>query len=157
SDIVIEDNQVLDATRDGFYLEWGVTGVTIRHNEVAGAAAVGIYVSPGDTGNRIEHNRLHHNGFGDVKPEGLPFDLGGTIVHYLSTGREAIAIDGGYGNVVHQNEIYGNSAGGIFVYRNCGEYSTVNRRWWGADANQITENVILSERNGVWLGSRQAE
>ena len=33
----------------------------------------------------------------------------------------------------------------------------MNRRWWGADANQIVENVIAGERNGVWIASRQAE
>ena len=71
SDIVIEDSQVIDAAKDGIYLEWGVTGVTIRHTEVARSAAVGIYISPGDTGNLIEHDQLHDNGFGDVKPEGF--------------------------------------------------------------------------------------
>ena len=157
SDIVIEDSQVLDAAKDGIYLEWGVTGVTIRHTEVARSAAVGIYISPGDTDNVVEHDHLHHNGFGDVKPEGLPIDVNGTTFHYLSTGREAIAIDGGYGNVIRQNEIHDDANGAVLIYRNCGEYSTVNRRWWGADANEISENLIAAERNGVWIGSRQAE
>ena len=59
--------------------------------------------------------------------------------------------------MISQNEIHDNSNSAMLIYRNCGEYSTVNRRWCGADANQIVDNVIVSERNGVWIASRQAE
>lgn len=155
--IRIEDNRILDATRDGIYLEWGVTGTAIRRNEVAGSAAVGLYFNPGATRNVVEGNRFHGNGFGDVRPDGLPFDLGGVTFRYLSTGREAIAIDGAYGNLIRDNDIRGNSSGGIFLYRNCGEYSTVNRRWWGSDRNLIVGNRIEDEAYGVWVASRQAE
>ena len=54
----------------------------------------------------------------------------------------------------------GNSAGGIFLYKNCGEYPDRPRyfeRRDHADRNLIEGNTFLGGRNGVWVGSRMAE
>ena len=71
------------------------------------------------------------NGFGDVKPEGVPFALGGLDFRYESTGREGIAVDGSRDNVIRATRLAGNSAGGIFLYKNCGEFATEKpAQWW---------------------------
>lgn len=157
SAILLDRLHVEQAVTDGIYLDWGVTGVTIRDSDVTANGAVGVYLSPGVTRTFVVDNRLTGNGFGDVDPAGVPVDVGGTTFLRLSTGREAIAVDGAYGNVIGGNTITGNSAGGVFLYRNCGEFSTENRRWWSTERNLVTGNAIADEPNGVWIASRQAE
>ncbi len=112
----------------------------------------------------MERNTIRHNGFGDVDPvNGVPYDLdGGVQVRVLQTGREGIAIDGSRNNRVVNNVIHSNAAGGIFLYKNCGEYATQKpNQWWqryyGADGNEIDGNIIVNEPQGIWIGSRMAE
>ena len=116
----------------------------MRDIEVSGAGAVGIYLEAGSKDNVIEDSRIHHNGFGNVTPEGVPITVGGTELRYESTGREGIAIDGSRNNIVRDNWIAANSAGAIFLYKNCGENATTNPdghwvRHYGATGNLITE------------------
>jgi parallel beta-helix repeat protein len=97
-----------------------------------------------------------------LKPGGIPFLVGGVEIRYLSTGREGIAVDGSRDNRIVRNRISSNSAGGIFLYKNCGEYFTQQPdQWWtrryGADGNVIESNKISSAYTGVWIGSRMAE
>ncbi len=80
----------------------------------------------------------------------------------LQTGREGIAIDGSRNNRVANNVIHSNAAGGIFLYKNCGEYATQKpNQWWqrnyGADGNVLEGNTIVNEPEGIWVGSRMAE
>ena len=135
--------------------------MTLRRLEIARAGGVGIYLEAGSKHNLVEHNRIHGNGYKDITDEGVAFEIGGVPIRYQSTGREGIAIDGSRRNVVGRNRIFGNSAGGIFFYKNCGEYMSKERRHWvrryGANGNLIVGNVISDEQNGVWLGSRMAE
>lgn len=103
---------------------------------------------------------MHHNGFGDVTPEGVPIDLGGIELRYRSTGKPAIAIDGARNTVIRNNLIHENSYGGIFLYKNCGEDAGTNGWWprrYGASENRIEDNVIAQEQNGVWIAARMAE
>jgi hypothetical protein len=63
---------------------------------------------------------------------------------------------------VTRNTLQGNSAGGIFLYTNCGEYvHSRPERWfprrYGADDNVIAGNRFRGGVNGVWVGSRMGE
>ena len=76
--------------------------------------------------------------------------------------REWLAIDGSRDNHIVGNTFSGNSAGGIFLYKNCGEFATSRpERWfqrrYGADGNLIEHNTFTGEDNGVWIGSRMSE
>ena len=54
----------------------------------------------------------------------------------------------------------GNSAGGVFLYKNCGEYPDRDRYFERRDPaadNLIEQNVFMGGRNGVWVGSRMGE
>jgi hypothetical protein len=54
----------------------------------------------------------------------------------------------------------GNSAGGIFLYKNCGEYPdrpAYFERRYPADDNRIEDNIFLGGTNGIWVGSRMGE
>ncbi len=162
SAILIENSHFYDSNATGIFVDGYVTGVTLRGVEVAGSGAVGVYLEAGSKDNVIENSRIHNNGFGNVVPEGVPIVVNGTELRYESTGREGIAIDGSRDNIVRNNWIAGNSAGAIFLYKNCGEDATSqpNSHWvrhYGATGNLITGNFISTEKNGIWVGSRAAE
>ena len=162
ADIVIEDSHIYETNGSGIFVDGYVTGVTMRRLHILDAGGVGIYLEAGSKDNVIENSLLIRNGYGEVTPEGVPFSFGGINFRYRSTGREGIAVDGSRNNRISNNVLLLNSAGGIFLYKNCGEY--VHERpaqWWtrryGADGNLIEDNLISFGPNGVWIGSRMAE
>jgi len=162
SNVVIENSHLYASRGSGVFVDAYVTGVTLRELEIAGSGSVGVYLEAGSRDNVVERSRIHRNGYADVVPDGLPITIGGLSLRYESTGREGIAIDGSRGNVVRDNVLSGNSAGGIFLYKNCGEYATQRpAQWWprryGADDNVIEGNLIHHEKHGVWIGSRMNE
>ena len=160
--VTIEDTHVYRSRGSGIFVDAYTVGVTLRRVEVAGAGSVGVYLEAGSRDHRIEDSWIHHNGYGDVRPEGVPFEIGGVEFRYLSTGREGIAVDGSAGNVIRGNVVEENSAGGIFLYKNCGEYATSRpgQHWVrreGAVDNRIETNVVRGGGTGVWVASRQGE
>ena len=162
SDIRIEHSKFSGSDGSGIFLDGFVTGVTLDDVEVVDSGAVGIYFEAGSKDNVLESSRIHRNGFKDVVPEGEPIVVNGTELRYESTGREGVAVDGARNTVIRDNWIAGNSYGGIFFYKNCGEDATTNPdghwvRHYGATGNLVERNFISSEKNGVWVGSRAAE
>ncbi len=116
---------------------------TIEENSNAG-----IYLSHHTSGTRIADSRLIGNGKGETS--GIPDALRGF--------REAIAVDSAAGNVIENNRLIGNQAGGIFLYRNCGEGSMDPARVRERPAsarNIIRGNTIERGRTGIWVASRQ--
>jgi parallel beta-helix repeat protein len=162
SNIVIEDTHIYETRGSGIFVDGYVTGVTMRRLHILDAGGVGVYLEAGSKDNVIERSSIIRSGFEEVTPDGIPVTIGGLNFRYRSTGREGIAVDGSRNNRISNNIISGNSAGGIFLYKNCGEY--VHERpdgWWtrryGADGNVIENNLISDGPNGVWIGSRMAE
>ena len=162
SDITIEDSTLLNSRGVGVFVDGYVTGVTLRNLHIEGAGSTGIYLEAGSKDNVVENNQILNNGYLENGPNGQFFDLGGASVWFWGTGREGLAIDGSRNNRVVDNVFSGNSAGGIFLYKNCGEF--VNQRpnrWWqrryGADGNLIEGNTFVGGDNGVWIASRMGE
>lgn len=161
-DIRIENSWFHDARGSGVFVDGYVTGVTLHRVEVRGAGSVGVYLEAGSKDNVIEASYVHDNGYRDTGPAGVPITFGGVQFRYVSTGREGIAVDGPRNNVIRDNWIVRNSAGGVFLYKNCGENATSEPApWWqrryGAEGNVIAGNVMTDEPTGVWLGSRMSE
>jgi parallel beta-helix repeat protein len=134
------------------FVDGYVSGVVLRDLEIAGAGGVGVYLEAGSRDNVVTRCDIHDNGYGDVDPAGIPIVIGGVTFRYLSTGREGIAIDGSRDNRILRNRIARNSAGGIFLSKNCGEdFTSRPAQWWerryGADGNVIVRNDI-SDGNG---------
>lgn len=163
SNILLEHNHLYASRGSGIFVDGFVRDVTIRSSEIAGSGSVGIYLEAGSMDNEVSDNLVTDNGYAGVDPvNGTPFMLNGTEYRYLSTGREGIAVDGSRNNRILRNTLYRNSYGGIFLYKNCGEYATDKPdQWWqrnyGAEGNLIEGNRISAEPNGVWVGSRMAE
>ena len=160
SDIVIEDSTFTGSRGVGVYVDGYVTGVTIRRNSITHAGSSGIYLEGGSKGSEVVGNEIDDNGFRENGPDGQTIDIGGTTFWYWGVGREGISVDGSSENHIADNHLTGNSAGGIFLYKNCGEYPNSGRyfeRRTPSDRNLIEANVFEGGRNGVWVGSRMAE
>ena len=162
SDIAVEHSHLYGSRGVGAYVDAFVTGVTLRGLDIIGSGSTGVYLEAGSKDNVVEDSTISSNGFRDVSPDGAPFFVGGVELRYQSTGREGIAVDGSRDNVIRRNWIVGNAAGGIFLYKNCGEYATQQpaQHWvrnYGADGNLIEGNLVTTGSTGIWVGSRQAE
>ena len=162
SNITIEDSTSLNSRGVGIFVNGYVEGVTLRNLHVEGASSTGIYLEAGSKNCVVENNTIINNGFGENSPQGGPFTFAGVDFWFWGTGREGLAIDGSRFNIVRNNTFQSNIAGGIFLYKNCGEFVTQRpERWfhrrYGADGNVIENNTFINEDNGVWIGSRMAE
>ncbi len=160
SNIVIEDVHVSGSRGVGIYVDGYVEGVSILRSTVQGAGSSGIYLEGGSRRNLVEGNLIIDNGYRENGPGGQQFNFGGSTWWFWGVGREGISVDGSLENTIRANTFRGNSAGGIFLYKNCGEYPNSGRyfeRRTPADRNVIEGNRFEGERIGVWVGSRMAE
>lgn len=160
SNIVVEDSSVRNSRGVGIYVNGYVTGVTLRRLHVEGTGSSGIYLETGSKDNIVEHNEIVNNGYRENGPGGQTFTFAGIPFWFWGPGREGVAIDGSRTNVVRDNYFSGNSAGGILLYKNCGEFPEADRyfeRRYGSHGNVIEDNTFVDEDNGVWIGSRMGE
>lgn len=162
SNIVVEDTTSMRSRGVGIFVDGFVTGVTLRRLHVEGAGSTGIYLEAGSKDNVVEDSQIINNGFKENGPNGSLFQVGSTTFWFWGTGREGLAIDGSRFNSIKNNYFSGNSAGSIFLYKNCGEFVTQRpQRWfqrhYGADGNTIEGNTFDGGESGVWIGSRMGE
>ena len=158
----IEDNLLTNSRGVSIYVDGYVTGTVIQHNGIVNAGSDAVYLDAGSRYGTVVENALLHNGYGENGPEGQVTDFNGVQFRSWGPGREGIAVDGSRDNLIARNWIIGSSAGGVFLYTNCGEYvhqqpdSWVEHRF-GAEHNVVEDNIISGGENGVWVGSRMAE
>lgn len=160
SDIVVEDSQLRGSRGVGMYVDGYVSDVTIRRNLITGTGSSGIYLETGSKQNHVEGNAIIDNGYRENGAGGTPFTFGGVNLWFWGVGREGISVDGSYENTISGNVFSGNSAGGLFLYKNCGEYPDSGRYFERRDPaadNLIEHNVFIGGRNGVWVASRMGE
>jgi parallel beta-helix repeat protein len=162
SGVVIKNSTVTDATGVGIYIDGYVTRATLSGDTISENGSTGAYLEEGSMGNVIKNDRFLDNGFVEDSPTGELTTFEGQQIMYWGTGREGLAIDGSRDNVVSHNDFDGNAAGGVFLYRNCGEFVDQQPANWfprpfGADGNDIRDNTFTGGENGVWVGSRMGE
>jgi parallel beta-helix repeat protein len=160
SDILIETSSFTGSRGVGVFVDGYVEGVTILNNAVVGTGSSGIYLETGSRGSHVEGNQIHDNGYRENGPNGQKFTFSGIDFWFWGIGREGVSIDGSYDNTVVRNAFWGNSAGGIFLYKNCGEYPdrpAYFERRYPSENNLIEGNVFAGGTNGVWVGSRMGE
>lgn len=161
-DIRLVNNDVSASNGTGVFVNAYVTDVTIDRQRVHGAGGPGIYLEAGSKQTTIHHSSVIGNGYATAEPNMQTRTMGANTFGYYQTGREGIAVDGSRDNVITNNVIGQNAYGGVLLYKNCGEFATEKpSQWWtrpyGATGNTITNNLIIQEDNGVWVGSRMAE
>ena len=114
-----------------------VNSTTISNNKFSHFHSVAIYLDSGSNNNVIENNYISHAG-----EESKYF------------GREAIAVDASYDNIIksnHFNKNYGFTT--IALYQNCGEKGIA--RPMGADNNLILDNEFKNAFVGIYNSSRR--
>lgn len=159
-DVLLTNNTVTDTRGVGIYVDGYVTDTTITESTITGAGSSGIYLEAGSADNVVTHNQINDNGFRENGPGGQLESFGGNQFRFWGTGREGISIDGSRRNLISENTLAGNSAGGIYLYTNCGEYKDSSNhfeRRFGATDNQITGNRLSDGVSGVWVGARMGE
>jgi parallel beta-helix repeat protein len=162
ANILVEDSSFKNSLGVGAFIDGYVSGVTLRRLHIEGAGSAGIYLEAGSRGNIIENSRIVNNGYSENGPDGQMFKFAGLHFWFWGSGREGLAVDGSRNNRIVNNYFSGNSAGAIFLYRNCGEYQHKKpERWfdrrYGADNNFIAGNQIVSEDTGIWVAARMGK
>lgn len=158
--VVIEHSEFRDSHGVGVFIDGYVSDATIRHSIVQRAGSTGIYLETGSRRSLVEHNQLLDNGFRENGPGGQLTEFAGSTWRFWGIGREGLAIDGSYENVVVDNHFEGNSHGGVLLYTNCGEFPESGvwfDRRWPSDRNLIEANTFIGGLNGVWVGQRMSE
>lgn len=147
-DITISRSQSTRNISGGLYVDDHVQEVTLVDSSIEANGRAGVYLEHDSRGSRIVNNRIEGNGFG--KFPGWSDSR--------RTSREGVAIDSSENNEISGNTIKGNSAGGIFLYRNCGEQPDNARqvaRTMPTRNNLIENNTVSGGRVGIWVASRQ--
>jgi len=128
----------------GVFLHSYVTNVTLRDSKVLDSRGAGIYLEHSSRDNKLIGNLIKGNGAWDGPKTGE---------------REGLAIDSSARNMIQGNKFSSNTAGGIFLYKNCGEKFNQGRsviRWQSSNDNIIKNNQFYDEKVGIWVASRQS-
>lgn len=139
--VLLENITSTDSGGVGIFLDDYVSEITVKNSTIVRSAGVGIYMEHSSRRITVIGSRFIANGF-----------------RWLKSNREAIAIDSSADNIVENNFFRGNAAGGIFLYKNCGEHFSSGkqvRRWQHSNHNSIRGNIFVDEKVGIWLASRQ--
>ncbi|TCU14715.1 NosD domain-containing protein [Rhizobium sullae] len=146
--VSILDSTVTNSGTAGIYVGNYAESTVIKNTFVANSGSVAVYLDASSVRATIENNTFNRNGFGDP--------LGRSN---RRRNREAIAIDSSAYNTILNNTFSGNSAGGVFLYKNCWERHDSPKqvkRWQYSSFNTIRGNRF-TEKVGVWVASRQAK
>jgi len=131
-------------------------GTVLYALTITGHGRIPLYLGPGTT--RLTMSDSTINGRSDSVALYLDAESGSNIIRnnifaLTSSSREVIALDGSADNQLLSNTIKNAKAGGIFLYRNCGEGGTVRHQ--APQNNFIAGNTIDNTGGyGIWLGSR---
>ncbi|MEG3132033.1 right-handed parallel beta-helix repeat-containing protein [Rouxiella sp. T17] len=142
TNVKIDNVEVTSSGRVGVYFDDYVTHSILTHSVIRDSYMSGIYLEHSSRNNKIIDNQLINNGhesFGKGKREGL-------------------AVDSSAYNLIEGNRFESNGAGGVFLYKNCGEHYSTGKsviRWQHSDYNVIKNNTFINEPVGIWLASRQ--
>lgn len=139
------------------------TQIRLSNLDIAGTGSVGVYFDDYVRDAILENSRVVGSGgtavylefgTGNIEVRGNVFERNGS-----DKRREGLAIDASSNNRVVGNTFIDNAAGGIFLYKNCGEQFSKGRaqlRTTHSDDNLIAQNRFIREKVGVWIASRQS-
>lgn len=133
--IVFEDMHITGDERIPLYVAPGVTELTMRESTIDGeGSSVAVYLDAESGYNTLVHNTIE-----------------------MRSERELLAIDGSSHNRIVDNYFSALYAGGIYLYRNCGEGGTI--RVTTPSHNYIVDNVFYYRDftgldPAIYLGSR---
>jgi hypothetical protein len=137
--VVLDKLEITATNRVAVYFHIGVSYSKLINSVIKGTAkSVSVYLDAESTRNTIKDNEFHAS----------------------SQKREVIALDGSSHNLIEKNWFSSLQNGGIFLYRNCGEWKFI--RHATPSHNQIINNVFYYNTYSgsipaVWIGSRDGK
>lgn len=134
----IADVRISGISGAGLNIARFVQGVVAENMVLSDNEGPAIYLSPSSAGNTIRNSTFANNGFRERMGK-----------------REGVAVDGSIRNTFTGNTFRGNAAGGLFLYKNCGEKNGFARTE-GANENRIMGNVFADSPVGIWIAARQS-
>ncbi len=141
--IKITQSEISKSTNAGIFIDSYSHDITIENTTIKYSGNVGIYLEQASKNNTIINNSLQNNGWGNIK-----------------NLREGLAVDSSSSNKIVNNIFDGNAAGGIFIYKNCGEFYGSPKsaiRWQHSENNLISNNNFRNQKYGIWIASRQTK
>jgi parallel beta-helix repeat protein len=144
TDIIIDNVTVETNAGVGVYIDDYVTKTIIKNSVIKSSGSTGIYLDQSSKFNQVINNVIENNGFPTEEGRGE---------------REGLAIDSSANNIIEGNKFINNAAGGVFLYKNCGEAFKTGKsviRWQHSDFNIIKNNFFSGQPIGVWIASRQS-
>lgn len=141
--ITLDKLLVENSSRVGVNFNAYVADSVLSNSVVRNSKGVGVYLSQGSSNNKLDSNVIEGNGASGKQ----------------SSLREGVAVDSSARNLIEDNTFIDNAAGGIFLYKNCGERFSTGRsvlRWQSSNENLIKNNKFVGGRIGVWVASRQS-
>ncbi|MDR6714700.1 parallel beta-helix repeat protein [Pseudomonas hunanensis] len=141
-DVLLQHLNIKGSRGNGVHFNGYVNNSTLQDSKISGSRGVAVYLGGSTQSITLEGNTFSSNGGVAEKKK-----------------REALAIDSSAKNIVKNNKFISNAAGGIFLYKNCGEHSDrpgATARWQSSNDNLITQNIFIGERVGIWVASRQS-
>ncbi|WP_339544672.1 right-handed parallel beta-helix repeat-containing protein [Pseudomonas sp. RA_35y_Pfl2_P32] len=142
--ITLDNVNIEDTGGVGVFFHSYVTNSTLKNSTILRSKGVGIYLEQSSRNNNILNNLIKDNGESNAPNSGQ---------------REGLAIDSSAGNLIKDNKFISNLAGGIYLYKNCGEKYSTGRsviRWQPSNDNIIKNNTFTNEKVGIWIASRQS-
>lgn len=143
SEVEISNFNVENSGNVGVYFYSYVTDSVLRNSVVSGSKSSGVYLEQSTRNIKILDNVITKNGVWEGEGTGQ---------------REGLSIDSSARNLIQGNSFVSNSAGGVFLYKNCGENFSKGMavlRWQSSNDNVIRNNRFIDEKVGVWIASRQ--
>lgn len=144
TDIMLKNLVVENSGGVGVFFHSYVTHAVLQDSKVIASRGAGIYLEHSSRDNSLINNVIKNNGRWDGPKTGQ---------------REGVAIDSSARNLIQGNDFINNSAGGVFLYKNCGQRFSKGRsviRWQPSNDNVIKGNRFFDEKVGVWVASRQS-
>ena len=141
--ITLINISIANTKNAGVFVDSYSHNITVKNSIIKKAGDVGIYLEQSTRNNLIQGNLIANNGWGN------PSNL-----------REGLAIDSSSANKVVKNTFDNNASGGIFLYKNCGEFFHSSKsviRWQHSEKNIIENNVFKNQKYGIWVASRQTK
>lgn len=142
SAIKLYNNSIVNSGKVGIYIDSYSYNIDLINNKIISSQGSGVYLEQASKNNLIKDNYISNNGYSTTR----------------NSFREGLSIDSSSNNRIINNTFSENAAGGVFIYKNCGEhFSSGNSvlRWQPSEKNLIQNNVFKEEKIGVWIASRQ--
>jgi hypothetical protein len=155
---ILRESSRIDANHTARAQASAPSEINLENLTIQTGSSIPLYIGPGSTKVRLYDSRI--NGKSPsvavyMDAESAQNQISNNVFEIASVDRELIAIDGSANNLVSGNVFKNILAGGVFIYRNCGEGGTIRHQ--KPSGNIIRKNKFYHQDfESINVGSRKA-